>query len=70
MWLMIQVVSNPNNNLFPAGAKTLAGKIQAVTLVVCDTFHLYVRFFNMGSQGRTNKCVRQGAKESGQICTS
>jgi len=22
------------------------------------------------AQGGTNKCVRQGAKESGQICTS
>jgi hypothetical protein len=30
---MIQVV-NPNNHLFPAGAKTLAGKIQAVISLV------------------------------------
>jgi len=30
------VVSIPINHLFPAGAKTVAGKIQAVILVVCD----------------------------------
>jgi hypothetical protein len=36
MCLMIQVVRNPNNHLFPAGAETVAGKIQALILVVCD----------------------------------
>jgi hypothetical protein len=37
MCLKIQVVSIPINHLFPAGAETIARKMQAVILVVCVT---------------------------------